>query len=161
MKRYEAWLSWWLDFAQWCVFSSSFFFFPLLLRTWLLPLRWGGRCCRVEGAAATGLRTLRVREAERGKSIPECTAVNAHQPDLRWSDFAGLSGASAIDRQAGKPARCLLEGLFVMLLFLGQPILICLERLDDFRIVVDSFLLNKGFRNVFTSRMVVKLSVQT
>lgn len=66
-----------------------------------------------------------MREAEEERN-PSHNAL--HQPDLRRSDFVAPSGASAIDRHAGKLARFLLEGLLSAAL-LRQLTLICLERL--------------------------------
>lgn len=76
-----------------------------------------------------------MREAEEERD-PSHNAL--HQPDLRRSDFVAPSGASAIDRHAGKLAPFLLEGLFSAAL-LQRLMLICLQRLIDFEICVNFF----------------------
>lgn len=92
-----------------------------------------------------------MREAEEERD-PSHNAP--HQPDLRRSDFVAPSGASAIDRHAGKLARFLLEGLLSAAL-LQRLMLICLERLNDFRIDVNYFLTNKTILSYSADRKMI------
>lgn len=93
-----------------------------------------------------------MREAEEERD-PSHNAL--HQPDLRRSDFVAPSGASAIDRHTGKLALFLLEGLLSAAL-LRRLMLICLERLNGFRIGVNFFFLaNKTILSYSADRKMI------